>query len=298
MFSGLFPKKNKQTSQKKIIFASPLNLEKASAENFIERFREIISDPLNLLIKRIPSAGYLDKDNCIILHNGNRVPRDGPGAYYSSFSDILIINRGVHEPLEEYCFQQVMEVLNNESPSMIELGSYWAHYSMWMKKIKPAARCFMVESDETNLLAGKENFKRNGMEGEFIKDFVGDNAFSVDQFITTHPIEKLDILHSDIQGYEYEMLKGARKSLQERRIDYIFISTHSDELHSQLENEIKSLGYRLEVSLNFSRHTTSYDGFILATSPNIKPLFKEWHPWGRIQINQSTPQAILKYLNQ
>jgi hypothetical protein len=298
MFSGLFPKKNKQTAQKKIIFASPLNLEKASGENFIERFREIISDPLNLLIKRIPTAGYLDKDNCIILHNGNRVPRDGPGAYYSSFSDILIINRGVHEPLEEYCFQQVMEVLNNESPSMIELGSYWAHYSMWIKKIKPAARCFMVESDETNLLAGKENFKRNGIEGEFIKDFVGENAFSVDQFFTTHPIEKLDILHSDIQGYEYEMIKGARKSLQERRIDYIFISTHSDELHSQLENEIKSLGYRLEVSSNFSRHTTSYDGFILATSPNIKPLFKEWHPWGRIQINQSTPQAILKYLNQ
>jgi hypothetical protein len=298
MFFNFLNKKNKKNSPLKTTSADFLSLEKAPPENFVERFREVVSDPLNLLIKRIPSAGYIDKDHCIILHNGNRVPREGPGAYYDNFSDLLIINRGVHEPLEEYCFQQMLETLNHESPSMIELGSYWAHYSMWIKKIKPAARCFMVESDEINLFAGKENFKRNGMEGVFIKDFVGENAFSIDQFFAIQHIEKLDILHSDIQGYEYEMIKGARRSLQERRIDYIFISTHSDELHSQLENEIKSLGYRLEVSSNFSRHTTSYDGFILATSPNIKPIFKEWHPWGRVQINQSMPEAILKYLNQ
>ena len=295
MFFGFLNKKNPPL---KTASADFLSLEKASAENFVERFREVVSDPLNLLIKRTPSAGYIDKDNCIILHNGNRVPRGGPGVYYDNYSDLLIINRGVHEPLEEYCFQQMLEALDNESPCMIELGSYWAHYSMWIKKIKPATQCFMVESDEINLFAGKENFKRNGMEGEFIKDFVGENAFSIDQFFATHPIEKLDILHSDIQGYEYEMIKGARRSLQERRIDYIFISTHSDELHSQLENEIKASGYRLEVSSNFSQDTTSYDGFILATNPNIKPVFKEWRPWGRIQINRSMPEAILKYLNQ
>ena len=298
MFFSFLNKKNKKNSPLKTTSADFLSLEKAPPENFVERFREVVSDPLNLLIKRIPSAGYIDKEHCIILHNGNRVPRDGPGAYYDDYSDLLIINRGVHEPLEEYCFQQMLEALDNESPCMIELGSYWAHYSMWIKKIKPATQCFMVESDEINLFAGKENFKRNGMEGEFIKDFVGENAFSIDQFFATHPIEKLDILHSDIQGYEYEMIKGARRSLQERRIDYIFISTHSDELHSQLENEIKASGYRLEVSSNFSQDTTSYDGFILATNPNIKPVFKEWRPWGRTQINQSMPEAILKYLNQ
>ena len=275
-----------------------LSLEKAAADNFVERFREVVSDPLNLLIKRTPSAGYIDKDNCIILHNGNRVPRDGPGAYYDNYSDLLIINRGVHEPLEEYCFQQMLEALNNESPCMIELGSYWAHYSMWIKKNKPTARCFMVESEEINLFAGKENFKKNGMEGEFIKDFVGENAFSIDQFFAIHQLEKLDILHSDIQGYEYEMIKGAERSLRERRIDYIFISTHSDELHYQLENEIKALGYRLEVSSDFSCGTTSYDGFILATNPDIPPVFKQWSPWGRTKINGSSPEAIIKYLTR
>jgi len=50
-------------------------LEKASI--FKERFREIVSDPLNLLIDRVPQAGYIDQNGCVILHNGNRVPISG-----------------------------------------------------------------------------------------------------------------------------------------------------------------------------------------------------------------------------
>jgi len=92
MFFGFLNKKNKKNPPLKTASADFLSLEKASAENFVERFREVVSDPLNLLIKRTPSAGYIDKDNCIILHNGNRVPRGGPGAYYDNYSDLLIIN--------------------------------------------------------------------------------------------------------------------------------------------------------------------------------------------------------------
>jgi len=44
----------------------------------------------------------------VILHNGIRVPVGGELACYGEFSDILVINRGVHEPLEEYCFQELL----------------------------------------------------------------------------------------------------------------------------------------------------------------------------------------------
>ena len=83
-------------------FANPKTLEKAS--RFDERFREIIADPVNLLINRVPEAGFVDAEGMVVLHNGNRVPLHGPTSYYGNFSDILIINRGFHEPLEEYCF--------------------------------------------------------------------------------------------------------------------------------------------------------------------------------------------------
>ena len=92
-------------------WANSNTLQKAST--FIERYRESICDPLNLLIKRVPKAGYVDGLGCVILHNGNRVPVAGELAYYRDFSDILIINRGVHEPLEEYCFQQVLKKIKS-----------------------------------------------------------------------------------------------------------------------------------------------------------------------------------------
>lgn len=109
-------------------YANADDLEKASS--FLERYREVVSDPLNILIKRVPEAGYVDSNGCVILHNGNRVPVNGRLAYYGGFSDILVINRGVHEPLEEYCFQVVLGQIKSASPAMIELGAYWAHYSM------------------------------------------------------------------------------------------------------------------------------------------------------------------------
>jgi hypothetical protein len=40
-----------------------------------------------------------------------------------------VLNRGVHEPLEEFVFQEVLKRLP-EACAMIELGAYWGHYSM------------------------------------------------------------------------------------------------------------------------------------------------------------------------
>ena len=157
---------------------------------FIERYREIISDPINILIKRVPNAGFVSKDGYVILHNGIRVPIEGPLAYYEDFSDILILNRGVHEPLEEFCFQQVLEKLKFQShaPIMIELGAYWAHYSMWLISNFPESKCYMVEPDIKNIACGKNNFRINEFTGEFICDFVGSSGFQVDKFVSENKL--------------------------------------------------------------------------------------------------------------
>jgi hypothetical protein len=63
-------------------------------------------------------AGVVEGDP-VFLHNGLRVL----GAYYGPFSQLLAINRGVHEPLEEFVFQEVLKRLP-AAPSMIELGAY------------------------------------------------------------------------------------------------------------------------------------------------------------------------------
>jgi Methyltransferase FkbM domain len=269
-------------------------LVKAASGDFLGRFREVISDPLNLLIERVPIAGYVDGDQ-VFLHNGLRVPVAGPGAYYGPFSQILVINRGVHEPLEEFVFQEVLKCLP-EAPSMIELGAYWGHYSMWLKKARPKADVILVEPDPACLKAGQDNFVRNSFKAEFIQAFVGTGKFEIDDFFRNRKIKKLDILHTDIQGFEVEMLQGARDVLTRRRVNYLFISTHSQPIHTEILGQLNSLGYRVEISSDFDAQTTSFDGFVFASSPDVAPVFAEVTILGREEIAQLRPADILKSL--
>jgi hypothetical protein len=274
---------------------------KANRDDFPGRFREVISDPLNLLIEKVPLAGVLE-GNDVYLHNGHRVPVAGEGAYYGSFSNLLVLNRGVHEPLEEYVFQELLKQLPI-APSMIELGAYWGHYSMWLLKLRPQALVIMVEPDKANLLAGMQNFERNGYVGyaaEFIRALVGRGHFGVDAFLQSRSQDKrlqhLDVLHVDIQGFEAEMLEGCHNTLTNLVVDYVFISTHSQQLHQQMIAELGRHGYRVEVSSDFDNETTSYDGFLFASSPRMKPLFTNFDAPGRTTINSSRPADLLQGL--
>ncbi len=258
------------------------------------RFREIVSDPLNLLIERHPRAGLI-ADGMVTLHNGNVVPTSGPQSYYGDFSKILIINRGVHEPVEEYVFQEVLRVLP-EAPVMLELGAYWAHYSMWMKARRPQARVFMVEPETLNLRAGRGNFERNGYEGTFIQAMVGRGHFQVDDFMRTLEGGRLDLLHVDIQGYEAEMLEGAVHSLANGLVDYAFISTHTQELHEQIIRGLEAFGMRVEISSRFDYGTTSYDGFVFTSRMAKAPVFAGFAPMGLTEIMNATPAQTLPYL--
>jgi hypothetical protein len=269
--------------------ATPL---KAADSDFVGRFREVISDPLNLLIERVPQAGVLE-GNDVYLHNGNRVPIAGPGAYYGEFSTLLVLNRGVHEPLEEYVFQELLKRLP-PSPRMIELGAYWAHYSMWLKGIRPRASVTMVEPDPENLAAGQANFARNGFEGEFIHAVVGTGRWELDEFFASRGISHLDVLHADIQGAEGQLLDGGEQTLGSSQIDYVCVSTHSQALHLSVAEELTGFGYRVEVSSDFDNETTSFDGFIFAASHRTHPVFSNFNHFGRTTIAASSPHDTLQ----
>jgi hypothetical protein len=267
---------------------------KARDADFLGRFREVISDPLNLLIERVPEAGLID-GNEVYLHNGNRVPFSGEAAYYGSFSQLLVINRGVHEPLEEYVFQEVLKSLP-EAPLMFELGAYWAHYSMWCKKVRPKATAKMVELDPANFAVGIANFKRHGFDGEFMQTAVAKGHWELDAFLNSRGIAHVDILHADIQGYEGELLDGGRGALGNAKVDYVFVSTHSQELHHRVVGELAGFGYRVEVSSDFDNETTSFDGFVFASSRQAKQIFGTFTCAGRSRIVTSRPDELVQAL--
>ncbi len=258
----------------------PAKLEKATATK--DRFREIISDPLNLLIERDPLSGIVS-GGFVKLHTGIVVPMGGVGSYYGEFSDILMFNRGVHEPLEEFAFQELVYSIH-QYPTMLELGAYWGHYSMWMKKFRPHATVFLVEPNPVNLQSGEDNFRRNQLTGTFINDVVGKGHFEVDRFLEERAIDKLDVLHADIQGAETFMLEGCKRSFHKEKVSYCFISTHSQKLHSEVAAILKAADFRLEASADFDHETTSFDGLIFAahaSAPVILDDFRFSLPWKR-----------------
>jgi hypothetical protein len=230
---------------------------------YLSRFKTILSDPTNDLITKCENAGVCI-DNVVTMYNGIKIHNQ---SYYGNFSDILILNNGVHEPQEEYIFSKVLDKIKSKNPLMIELGSYWAFYSLSFLKSQKNGKTICVEADEELLEIGKKNFDLNDKNGEFIHEMVGINSFEIDNFCESRNIKKIDILHSDIQGFEYEMLYGAKKTLTQDKIDYLFVSTHSNDLHHKcLELITKHMKIIFEVDLN---DTFCEDGIIVACSNRI-----------------------------
>lgn len=269
---------------------------KANHDDVLGRFREIISDPLNLLIRRVETAGTVI-DGHVVLHNGHVVPARGEFSYYDDFSDILVLNRGVHEPVEEFAFQSMLAHLP-QRPVMLELGAMWAHYSMWMLQARPLGRTFMVEPDSIGLEAGKRNFARNGYAGTFEQGFVRDGQVTVDDFMARHGISQLTVLHSDIQGFEVQMLEGAKRAFTDRRIDYAFVSTHGEPRHQTVLATLAGFGYRIEANSDFANDTTCHDGLVVAVRPDLPRFLPDLPLLGRSAINTSTPEVLIDYLGR
>ena len=221
----------------------------------------------NARITRVPDAGKVFSDYQL-LANGLKITL---GSYYDyGNTHLLMANRGVHEPQEEYAFEQVLKSLGPGS-TMLELGSYWAFYSMWFAKVTPTARCIMVEPDPHKMNFGQLNFRLNGLSGSFDLGFIHDTTdvnkripvYTVDYLLEKHHVSHLHILHSDIQGYEVAMLKGAKKALQRGTIDYFFISTHSNKLHAECLDILRAAGYGIVCEANLDA-SFSVDGLIVA----------------------------------
>jgi hypothetical protein len=227
---------------------------------FEDRFIDIISDPNNIFIKRCEKAGTTES-GCVILHNGIKVIKDG---YYGDFSKILVLNKGCHEPAEERMFELILQDIP-ENGTMIELGSYWAFYTIWFNKVIKQAKNYCIEPELGNLNLGKQNCILNDVTNvDFTHGFIGKHNINVSDFVLEKKIDYIDILHSDIQGYELEMLQGITTLLAQNKIKYLFISTHSDDLHYRCIELLQENNYRIIASADFETETFCFDGIIVA----------------------------------
>lgn len=220
-----------------------------------------------------------------LMHNGVKVRL---GGYHEGWMKKIISElKGHHEPQEEKVFYEVLKRIAPGS-TMIELGSFWAYYSCWFNKVVDRAKNYLIEPNIDKLNLGKENFKLNCLYGEFTHAFVGRESkdidvfsdwdgkeykipkLSIDDFVTTNNIGRVHILHSDIQGVEFEMLEGCSKLLSNHLIDYLFISTHGDQ-HEKCLRLLRDFQYKLIASHTISE-SYSGDGLIVCHSNRVPDL--------------------------
>jgi FkbM family methyltransferase len=196
-------------------------------------------------IPKVEDAGrvLLDGQQPIqIMHNGIRVIADG---YYGPWmTEIIRRLRGHHEPQEELIFHHVMELIQGEA-TMLELGGFWSYYTMWfLHRQRAQRRAFVIEPDPNHLAVGRRNAELNGLTIEFIQAAAGPESreaiafhtetaglqtieqVCVPDMIEKYKIKKLDLLHCDAQGVEFDILQSCEGLFKDHRIDFAFISTH------------------------------------------------------------------------
>jgi len=247
-------------------------LARAEAQQWRLRILDVMACPDNRQLSRVPHAGEV-QDGFQIMFNGIRVGADG---YYGrGMTELLRKNRGSHEPQEEKVFQEVLRHLP-PGAQMIECGAYWGFYSMWFVRDVPQARVWLIEPEPSNLESGRKNFTANNLEGYFIHAFVERHSANgspphvcIDDFLASQHIKHLTILHADIQGMELEMLQGATQTLSQKLVDYIFISTHGDEVHAACVAFLRTHDYATPVSL-LPAESYSFDGLIVACFPSLR----------------------------
>jgi FkbM family methyltransferase len=200
------------------------------------------------VIPKVANAGEVlvrDGERLQVMHNGVVVSE---GRYHGAWmTEVIKRLRGHHEPQEELAFHTALERLaaSSHSPTIVELGSFWAYYSIWAKHRIPSARLVLFEPDPSNLAVGRHNLELNGMDGTFVQAAIGSEheaqvtltwesdgqphptrQLTVDGLIRDLPIEHIDLLLADVQGAETAMLLGCTSALAQRRIRFLVLSTH------------------------------------------------------------------------
>jgi len=217
-----------------------------------------------------------------VLHNGNLV-KCGKGAQDFNKNILKILN-GFMEPEEEIFFCDILKKLP-EDIVMIELGSNWAAFSMWAKREKPASKIILVEPIEDLLLVGKHNFEVNKLMDDnvkFINAYIGNEEITIDgvkvkkdinitieDLFKDFELGKIDILHSDIQGYEYDMLMGSRNLLEKGLINVLFVSTHGYHIHEECYKIVSSYNYTCLCNIPRDQ-ATSTDGLLIFINSDYK----------------------------
>ena len=273
--------------QKKQIIQKILNrTDKTQASEFNgnNKLIQILSCEDTDSIPKISDAGKVfenDSEPYYLMHNGMKLVYDDN----IWMADLILGLRGHFEPNQEKVFYEVLKSMPAKAV-MIELGCGAAYYSIWFNKEVAEPMNYLIEPSVNGLEVAKKSCALNQMKGTFIQGYVKPirdpryipnpgilpeyrdaENIQIDAFLKKNQIEHVNILHADIQGSEYDMLRTAIKSINSRKIDYFFISTHY-QTHPKCLTFLKSHGLKI-VAEHSIEEGYEIDGLIVAKQKDV-----------------------------
>ena len=216
-------------------------------------------------ISKVKYAGRIDDSGGIklqVMHNGLKVVE---GCYYGEWmSEVIKRCRGHHEPQEEKAF----EIINNligDSGFMIELGCFWAYYSLWFLSKSRHRSAVGLEPEPDHIKFGLQNAEINHLNHQmtFIHGACAPSDNSTINLTTEKSgnltlkgytvqellrLSNIDLLHCDTQGCEEFVADQVLKLAESGLIRFCFFSTHAYEItgnpltHQQTLEKLQNFG--------------------------------------------------------
>jgi FkbM family methyltransferase len=246
------------------------------------------------LIPKVEQAGEIvthQGESYQIMHNGLKVVS---GGYYGSWMrEIIKKLRGHHEPQEEKVFHEIVQRASR-SGLMIELGCYWAYYSLWFLKDNPDRKAIGLEPDPVHLNVARQNAYINKLEHQFtmihgissatsstsinLTTESGQNlkvdGYTVEDLLRRANVGQIEILHCDAQGAETYIVDQVVKLGKSNQLRFCIISTHSYEItadpltHQKCLEKLRSSGAHI-IAEHDVHESYSGDGLIAASFSDI-----------------------------
>ncbi|BBE73900.1 FkbM family methyltransferase [Oharaeibacter diazotrophicus] len=242
-------------------------------------------------LPRVADAGRVrtraDGTRVQVMHNGLEVVADGYSGPW--MTRLIELANGWHEPQQERVFAEVVDRLPSDA-TMIELGGYWSYYSLWFLRGAPARRAVVVEPDPLHLSIGRTNAGLNNLAPTFLQAAVAATSgppapfgtqrsgvvevprISVADLMAREGIDRLDMLHCDVDGAELEVLSSCEALFRSGRIGWLFLSTHAPQIsgdpltHQKCLERLRDFGAIVEVEHDVYESFDG-DGLVVARFP-------------------------------
>lgn len=227
-----------------------------------EKYMYLFHRFIRIFLKNIP---------LLSMGNNLKKPSIADTGYGSFFIREKSFDLHIISGFYEFKVRKLIEKLARESRVIIDIGANIGKYSILASKINSDARIYAIEPERNNFDLLNKNIKLNKIKNIFpikvalsnkkgtsklykSKTNFGGHSLKHKrkdfEYVKTDTLNNLfnklnyiDLIKIDAEGYEFEILKGARKLLSEKKIKNIIIEIND---MKNIKNLLESYGYKLE----------------------------------------------------